>query len=73
LLAQYEEILVNGEIDFQAFISEIDTTDSTFGHIEFEGLGGIYSDDGNSIPEIGKKADFYIDKNKKFVNGLIKK
>jgi len=71
--AQYEEILVNGEIDFQAFISEIDTTDSTFGHIEFEGLGGIYSDDGNSIPEIGKKADFYIDKNKKFVNGLIKK
>lgn len=70
--AQYQERLVDRKIIFEAFFTEIGEDVSLFGHQEYDGKEGDYTDDSNNIPEIGKKADFCLNKNVKFVNGLIK-
>ena len=70
--AQYKEILIDDKIVFEAYFTEIEDGIIFFGHQEYDGGGGDYSDDSNNFPEIGKKANFYLNKNIKFVNGLIK-
>jgi hypothetical protein len=70
--AQYKEKLVGDRIIFEAFFTEIGDEIQLFGHQEYEGKGAIYNDDSDNMPEIGKKADFQLNKNMKFVNGLIK-
>jgi hypothetical protein len=70
--AHYREILQEGRIKFEAYIVEVGNNISNYGHIEFDGEGGIYSDNLNNIPEINKKADFFINNNMIFVNGMRK-
>jgi hypothetical protein len=69
--AQYKETLIDDKIVFEAYFTEIEDGTTFFGHQEYDGEEGDYSDDLNNFPEIGKKADFYLNKNIKFVNGLI--
>ncbi len=70
--AHYKEVLVENEVIFEAFVVEIGDEISRFGHLEYDCEGFEYTDNFNNIPEIDRKADFYLDKNKKFVNGLNK-
>lgn len=67
---QYKEVLKNNKIEFEAFIVEVGEELSSIGHVEYDGEGGIYTDDSNNIPEINKKADFYLNNKIKFVNGI---
>ena len=57
---------------FEAFFTEVGEEIANFGHQEYDGEGGVYSDNSNNIPIINQKADFYLNKNIKFVNGLRK-
>lgn len=68
--ANYEEILKNGEILFEAVFTEVNENIQNFGHHEYDGEEGIYSDDFANIPIIEQKANFYLNKSIKFVNGL---
>ncbi|GAA4757273.1 MULTISPECIES: M14 family metallopeptidase [Flavobacterium] len=70
--AHYKEVLVGENIVFEANIAEIGDDINKFGHLEYDCEGLEYSDNFNNIPEIDRKADFYLNKNKKFVNGLNK-
>ena len=70
--AQYKEVLLDDKIIFEAYFTEIGEDLEFFGHQEYNGENAVYSDDSNNVPEIGNKANFYLNKNIKFVNGLIK-
>ena len=70
--AQYKEILIDDKIVFEAFFVEVEDQLAILGHQEYDGDGGNYSDNSNNFPEIGKKANFYLNKNIKFINGLLK-
>jgi hypothetical protein len=70
--AQYKEELIDGQICFNAYINQIDDLENRFGHLEYDGLGAIYTDDFDNIPKLDQKANFYLNNNIKFVNGLIK-
>jgi hypothetical protein len=70
--AQYKEELIDGEICFNAYVSEIGDLEGKHGHYEYDANGLLYADVDDNIPKVGQKADFYLTKNIKFVNGLIK-
>jgi hypothetical protein len=69
--AQYKEELVENQICFNAYIVKIGELDDYFGHFEYNANGALYSDNHNNIPELDQKADFYLNNNIKFVNGLM--
>ncbi|WP_268846549.1 M14 family metallopeptidase [Flavobacterium aestivum] len=71
--AQYKEELIEGQICFNAYIIEVGDLENYFGHYEFDAEGASYKDDFTNIPNINQKADFYLNDNLHFVNGLIKK
>ncbi|PWB20818.1 M14 metallopeptidase family protein [Flavobacterium sp. HTF] len=71
-VAQYREELIENEIHFNAYIAEVGELENYFGHFEYDGEGASYSDEYTNFPKLNQKADFYLDKNIKFVNGLIK-
>ncbi|BFM44867.1 M14 family metallopeptidase [Flavobacterium sp. CFS9] len=71
-VAQYKEELIENKIHFNAYIVEVGDLENYFGHYEYDAKGAGYSDDFGSFPKLNQKADFYLDKNVKFVNGLIK-
>lgn len=71
-VAQYKEELIENKIHFNAYIVEAGKLENYFGHYEYDGRGAVYSDDYSNIPKMNQKADFYLNKNIKFVNGLIK-
>jgi hypothetical protein len=68
---QYREELIAGKICFNAYFSQIGNLEDYFGHFEYDADGAGYSDDGNNIPELGKKANFYLDNAIEVVNGMI--
>ncbi|PZR09776.1 MAG: peptidase M14, partial [Flavobacterium psychrophilum] len=69
--SQYKEVLFENSVIFQAIISEIGNLDGFKGHEEFDVFGEEFSDSElNKMPISGKKADFSIGNNRKFVNGL---
>jgi hypothetical protein len=70
--SQYREVLIDGIIKFESFISKVDPKGDFQGHIEYDCEGAIYSDELNNIPEIDKKTNFNLNNNVKFVNGLKK-
>ena len=72
-VAQYKEELIKNKIHFNAYIVEIGELENYFGHYEYDGKGAVYSDDFSNFPKVNQKANFYLDKNIKFVNGLIKR
>jgi hypothetical protein len=71
-VAQYKEELIENKIHFNAYIAEVGELENYFGHYEYDAQGAIYSDNRNNFPKVNEKADFYLNKNVKFVNGLIK-
>lgn len=70
--AQYKEELIENQICFNAYVSQIGDLENYFGHFEYDAEGALYKDDFESIPKLNQKADFYLDNNIKFVNGMIK-
>ena len=70
--AQYKEELIENQICFNAYISEIGDLENYFGHFEYDAEGALYKDNFESIPKLNQKADFYLDNDIKFVNGMIK-
>ena len=70
--AQYKEELIENQICFNAYVSQIGDLENCFGHFEYDAEGALYKDDFDSIPKLNQKADFYLDNNIKFVNGMIK-
>ncbi len=70
--AHYKEVLLHDEVVFEACFCEIGDQIQNFGHQEYDGGEAEYSDNLNNIPEIGKIANFNLNKNINFVNGLIK-
>lgn len=71
--AQYKEELIEGQICFNAYFIQIGDLENYSGHFEYDAKGATYTDDFDNIPKIDQKADFKLDNNIKFVNGLIKK
>jgi len=71
-VAQYKEELIENKIHFNAYIVEVGELENYFGHYEYDAKGAEYSDDFQNFPKTGQKANFYLNKNVKFVNGLIK-
>jgi hypothetical protein len=69
--AQYNEELVKNQIIFKAFIVKIGELDDYFGHFEYDGNQALYHDKNGDYPKLNQKADFYLDNNLKFVNGLL--
>ena len=70
--AQYKEELIENQICFNAYVSQIGDLENYFGHFEYDAEGALYKDDFDSIPKLNQKADFYLDNNIKIVNGMIK-
>ncbi|WP_177734417.1 M14 family metallopeptidase [Flavobacterium inviolabile] len=71
--AQYKEILEDGKINFQAFISEAGALSGYFGHQEYDFKNKPITNDKGTTPAINDNANFLVDKNEKIVNGLLKK
>lgn len=69
--AQYKEELINGKICFNAYIVHISDLDNYFGHFEFDAKGALYQDESDNFPKLNQRANFYLDNNTKFVNGLM--
>ena len=70
--AQYKEELFENQICFNAYISQIGELENYFGHYVYDAKEAVYKDDYNNFPELNQKADFYLDNNIKFVNGVVK-
>lgn len=71
-VAQYKEELIDNKIEFNAYIVEVGELENYFGHYEYDAKGAEYSDDFGNFPKTNQKANFYLNKNVKFVNGLVK-
>lgn len=69
---QYKEELIDGKVNFKAYIAAIENLDSYFGHYEYDAQGALYSDNQDNLPEINQIADFSLDDKVVFVNGMIK-
>nr|WP_315171916.1 M14 family metallopeptidase [uncultured Flavobacterium sp.] len=69
---QYKEELIDGEVNFNAYIAAIDNLESYFGHYEYDGQGALYSDNQDNLPKINQIANFSLDDAVVFVNGMIK-
>lgn len=71
--AQYKEELIENQVCFNAYIVHISNLDNYFGHFEYNANGALYQDEQSGFPRLNQKADFYLDNNVRFVNGLINK
>jgi Zinc carboxypeptidase len=69
---QYKEELIDGNVKFNAYIAAIDNLDSYFGHYEYDAQGALYKDDQGTFPKINEIANFSLDNEVVFVNGMIK-
>jgi len=70
--AQYKEELVGDSLQLNAYIVEVGALQDHLGHIELDGHGKPFDNNGMSFPEIGQKANFSIGNDVKIVNGLKK-
>ena len=70
--SQYKEELIENQICFNAYISQVGELENHFGHFEYDAEGALYKDDFDNFPKLNQKADFYLDNDVKFVNGMIK-
>ena len=69
---QYKEELIENKIVFNAYFSEIGDLEHCFGHYVYNANGALYSDEELNFPKLNEKANFYLNKSIKIVNGLIK-
>jgi hypothetical protein len=70
--AQFKEELVDGEIQFNAYIVEIGDLKGKFGHYEYNAHKMLYEDSEENYPKIDQKANFTLGKIIKFENGIKK-
>ncbi len=68
--AQYKEELVDGKIQFNAYVAEIGDLKGKFGHYQYNAHKMTYADSLENIPKINQKANFSLGKGIKFVNGV---
>ncbi|MDG2432562.1 M14 metallopeptidase family protein [Flavobacterium sp.] len=68
---QYKEELIENMITFNAYFVEIGDLEGYYGHYVYDANEALYSDDEDGFPKLGKKANFYLNKSIKIVNGLI--
>lgn len=66
--AQYKEELIENQIYFNAYFAKIGNLEDYFGHIEYDAKGVLYKD---NHPELDQKADFLLENDLKFVNGMM--
>jgi hypothetical protein len=72
--SQYKEVVINNTIAFVPYLVAIEDKDvKYFGHIEYDLNEEEFYSDYCQFPQNDVKADFFIGKNKKFVDGLLKK
>ena len=69
---QYKEELINNQLLFNAYITDIGDLKGFHGYFEYDAKGALYENLEGNIPKICQKADFYLDKIIKISNGLIK-
>ncbi|MFT3796677.1 M14 metallopeptidase family protein [Flavobacterium sp.] len=70
--AHFTEECIENEIQFNASIVQVGDLDGYFGHVEVDAKEAEYSDDNDNYPQLNRKADFYLGKNVKVLNGIIK-
>ena len=70
--SQYREELIDGKINFNSYIAQIDDLNGFFGHFELDAQGLLYQDDDDNIPKINSKTNFRLGDKIKIKNGLIK-
>ena len=70
--AQYKEELIDNQICFNAYFSQIGDLENYFGHVEYDANGASYRDEFSNVPTLNQKANFYLTNNMEFVNGMIK-
>jgi hypothetical protein len=68
--AQYKEELVDGKIQFNAYVAEIGDLKGKLGHYQYNAHKMMYADSLDNFPKINQKADFCLGKDIKFVNGV---
>jgi hypothetical protein len=68
---QIKEELIDNHLYFNAYITSIGDLKDFSGHFEYDAEGALYEDRNDNIPKIGQKADFYLGKSVKIVNGSI--
>jgi hypothetical protein len=69
--AQYKEELKENQVCFNAYIAKIGELEDYFGHLEYDGKNALYGDNHDNFPKLDQKADFYLENNANFVNGMI--
>jgi hypothetical protein len=69
---QYKEELIDNQLLLNAYITDIGDLKDFHGHFEYDAKGALYENLEGNIPEIGQKADFYLDKIIKISNGFVK-
>ena len=67
--AQFKEVLNNEKVTFEALIARVDNLENYFGHVEIDAKGETYYDGENNIPILDKKANFYLGKSFRILNG----
>ncbi|MSP84223.1 MAG: peptidase M14 [Flavobacteriaceae bacterium] len=69
---QYKEELFDNQLLFNAYITDIGDLKGFSGHFEYDAKEALYENLEQNIPKFGQKADFYLGKSIKIINGLIK-
>lgn len=70
---QYREEILNDKVVFQTYIESVGDLSGFYGHQEIDAQGEMFQDEEGNFPIIGKEGNFYLGKNRKFVNSLLKK
>lgn len=71
--SQYKEVVKDGKILFIPYMVTIeDLNQDYFGHVEYDLEGELFHSDLSEIPKNDIKSDFFIGKNKEFVDGILK-
>lgn len=68
--AQYREELIDGKIQFNAYIAEIGELKGFYAHYQLNAHKMLYADDAASVPAIGQKATFTLGGSYRIVNGM---
>lgn len=70
--AQFSEELIDNQLYFNAYIAKIGDLEDFFGHVELDAKGAKFENEIDNFPKLNQKADFYLGKNVKIVNGIVK-
>ena len=70
--AQFKEELIDGKLQFNAYVVEIGDLKGKFGHYEYNAHKMLYEDGEGNYPKIDQKANFTLGKVIKFENGIKK-